>query len=247
MRGYFTFVIVFAAYLLLISLAQFNTNAKTSNLGATIWVERYYQVQMNAKEAIIEAAREGAKEGVTEYTTGLIGCADRKCIGQKGGCAVSAAACLTGAGCAITGSACANYIRCMTTETLSTFSYPCVKRKINFKAVEKIKSLNNVRFDPEIDASIKVKDVEDCRDVCNPDNTQPRQEDLVVTSDADLSFLGDKDFWEKIFTGRTDINNTIYSLKGNVIIGDDRIVIILERPGWKKMEVEMPTVYEEIG
>ena len=72
MRGYFTFLIVFAAFLLLISLAQFNTNAKTSNTGSAIWVERYYQAQMNGKEAIAEAAREGAKSGATSFFTDYI-------------------------------------------------------------------------------------------------------------------------------------------------------------------------------
>ncbi|MFH1221568.1 MAG: hypothetical protein V1492_00610 [Candidatus Micrarchaeota archaeon] len=69
MRGYFTFLIVFAAFLLLVSLAQFNSNAKQSNAGSAIWVERYYQAQMNGKEAIAEAAREGAKSGAASFFT----------------------------------------------------------------------------------------------------------------------------------------------------------------------------------
>ena len=88
MRGYLTFLIVFAAYLLLISLAQLNTNAKTSDLGSAIWVERYYQVQMNTKEAVVEAAREGAREGLKSYSVKFVECAvqtcSAECVGSGG-------------------------------------------------------------------------------------------------------------------------------------------------------------------
>ncbi len=67
MRGYLTFLIVFAACLLTISLIQFDINAKYSNSAGALWTERYYQAEMNIKEAVIEAAREGAVEGVVSY------------------------------------------------------------------------------------------------------------------------------------------------------------------------------------
>jgi hypothetical protein len=67
-------LIVFAAFLLLISLANYNVNAKTNNLGSAIWVERYYQAEMNAKEAVIEAARQGAVEGAEAYFTSAAQC-----------------------------------------------------------------------------------------------------------------------------------------------------------------------------
>jgi len=67
MRGYFTFLIVLAACLLIVSLFQFNINSKYSNTGRAIWVDRYHQTEMNVKEAIVEAAREGVIEGTLQY------------------------------------------------------------------------------------------------------------------------------------------------------------------------------------
>jgi len=72
MRGYFTFLIVLAACLLIVSLFQFNINSKYSNTGRAIWVERYHQTEMNVKEAIVEAAREGAREGLAAYISCLL-------------------------------------------------------------------------------------------------------------------------------------------------------------------------------
>lgn len=79
MKGYFTFFIVFAASLLIISLAQFNISSKYSNYGKAIWVESYYQSEMNIKEAIFEAAREGAIEGVYSYVGNYIA----KCVAMQ--------------------------------------------------------------------------------------------------------------------------------------------------------------------
>lgn len=68
MKGYFTFLIVFAAFALLISLAELNLNSKTHNFSSAIKSERFYRVQMNVKEVLIEAARQGALEGFIQYT-----------------------------------------------------------------------------------------------------------------------------------------------------------------------------------
>ena len=68
MRGYFAFLIVFAAFALLISLVELNLNSKSHNLSAAIVTEKFYRVQMNVKEVLIEAARQGAVEGFGEYT-----------------------------------------------------------------------------------------------------------------------------------------------------------------------------------
>lgn len=84
MRGYFSFLIVFAACLLLVSLVQFNVNSKYSNPAGSLWVERYYQAEMNIKEAIVEAAREGAVEGIIAYSEiySSSGCAARLADGD---------------------------------------------------------------------------------------------------------------------------------------------------------------------
>jgi len=84
MRGYLTFLVVFAACLLLVSLFQFNANAKYSNSASAIWIERYNQAEMNIKEAIVEAVREGAVEGVYEYAKAYVdsGCPGRLAEGD---------------------------------------------------------------------------------------------------------------------------------------------------------------------
>ncbi len=67
MRGYVTFLIVFAAFALLISLVELNLNSKTHNLSDAIMSERFYRLQMNVKEVVVEAARQGAQEGFQSY------------------------------------------------------------------------------------------------------------------------------------------------------------------------------------
>lgn len=67
MRGYFTFLIVFAAFALLISLAQLNLNSKSHNLSGAIVTEKFYRTQMNVKEVITESARQGAQAGFDAY------------------------------------------------------------------------------------------------------------------------------------------------------------------------------------
>ncbi|NYZ77274.1 hypothetical protein H0O02_03085 [Candidatus Micrarchaeota archaeon] len=67
MRGYFAFLIVFAAFALLISLAELNLSSKSHNLSAAITAEKFYRTQMNVKEVLIEAARQGAAGGFDAY------------------------------------------------------------------------------------------------------------------------------------------------------------------------------------
>lgn len=67
LRGYFTFLIVFAAFALLISLAELNLNSKTHNLSSAITTEKFYRIQMNVKEVIVESARQGAQQGFDAY------------------------------------------------------------------------------------------------------------------------------------------------------------------------------------
>ena len=70
MKGYFGFLVVFAAFALLLSLVEFNLNSKSHDLSSAITSEKLYGIQMNVKEVIIEAAREGAKEGFNKYVEG---------------------------------------------------------------------------------------------------------------------------------------------------------------------------------
>lgn len=58
---------MFAAFALLISLAELNLNSKTHNLSGAIVTEKFYRAHMNAKEIIIESARQGAQEGFDSY------------------------------------------------------------------------------------------------------------------------------------------------------------------------------------
>lgn len=78
MRGYFTFLIVFAAFALLLSLTQLNLNSKSHNLSGAITTEKFYRVQMNAKEVVIESARQGAQKGFDAYaaTHSLAACSN---------------------------------------------------------------------------------------------------------------------------------------------------------------------------
>jgi len=70
LKGYFGFLVVFAAFALLLSLVEFNLNSKSHDLSSAITSEKLYGIQMNVKEVIIEAAREGAKEGFNNYVNG---------------------------------------------------------------------------------------------------------------------------------------------------------------------------------
>ena len=60
-------MVVFAAFALLLSLAQLNLNSKSHNLSGAIVTEKFYRTQMNVKEVIIESARQGAQEGFDVY------------------------------------------------------------------------------------------------------------------------------------------------------------------------------------
>ena len=245
MRGYFTFLIVFAAFLLLISLAQFNTSAKTSNLGPAIWVERYYQVQMNAKEAVVEASREGVRDGLTSYTAKFIGCAAVEC-------AAKCSACITVAGCALCGECIEDKIADLSK------SVPCIQREINAKSIEKIRSLNNADFDSEIDVCIYFEDYEEktCLNVCNPssDDQDVDNAKLVVNPTiniGNLSFstefidsieLDDLDASaSNLVDGILDAVTPAFEIKG------EKIKIKLSHSDWSEVEIEMPEIKEELS
>lgn len=249
MRGYFTFLIVFAAFLLLISLAQFNSNAKTSNAGSAIWVERYYQVQMNAKEAVVEAAREGAKQGFSDYFSSLtIDCGLKKCVSECAKCSAVSPACLTGEGCVATGAACTECTACVGAKAVSKFSVPCLNRKINAAGVAKIKSLDAVRFDQEIDVKFQVPEVEDCSDVCNADGSMPDDIVVSIVKPNPAALNGSMLYSDMIGLGAASATNKIFpSYAPSVLVGSDKIAITLERKPWQPITAQMPQVYEEIS
>ena len=238
MRGYFTFLIVFAAFLLLISLAQFNTNAKTSNLGPAIWVERYYQVQMNAKEAVVEAAREGAKEGFFQYSAELTECAIAECAPKCGVTTVAAAGCFAG---------------CVPSEIAGSYSSDCLQRKVNSVAAEKIKSLNNFEFDSEIAVEIVVSSSVDT-DTCMPcDSNLGPLNDAVV----ELSYLAgtnkflnfsDESLYENYALGK--LNDSIEEKFGfsvaDITIYGNKITLNLEHSDWDTVSVDMTRMVEEM-
>lgn len=67
MRGYFAFFLVFLSSALLLSLLSLSEAAQTADLSRAVAVSRSYGVEMNAKEAVLEAARGGSLAGFAAY------------------------------------------------------------------------------------------------------------------------------------------------------------------------------------
>jgi hypothetical protein len=67
MRGYLSFVLVMVSLLLVFSLLDAREASLSTDLSKAISVERVYSLQMNVKECILEAARQGADEGFKAY------------------------------------------------------------------------------------------------------------------------------------------------------------------------------------
>jgi hypothetical protein len=67
MKGYLSFVLVFVSSLLILSLLSMSQAAGSVNLSKAVVVERTYGIQMNVKENLFEAARQGAMEGFADY------------------------------------------------------------------------------------------------------------------------------------------------------------------------------------
>ncbi len=237
MRGYFTFLVVFAACLLLISLAQFNTSAKTSDLGSAIWVERYYQVQINAKEAVVEAARQGAREGFFQYSEELAACAVRDCTPKCGALAVAAAPCFAG---------------CVPAEIAGSYSDDCLQRKINSVAAEKINLLDGAVFDPEIKVSIALSAAD--TDTCTPCKSDkgPVSDGVVMMSYLPgankFPDFDDENLYRNIALDELDesINDKFSSSAADITIRGDKITITLEHGGWDAVSAEMPDITEEM-
>jgi|GEM_PF-1895672 len=85
MRGHLSFVLVFLSVILLFHLLELQLASKDFNLSKAVAVQRIYSVQMNIKENILEASRQGAVEGFTAYDSShdislCRHCPDHACI-----------------------------------------------------------------------------------------------------------------------------------------------------------------------
>ncbi|HIH23120.1 TPA: hypothetical protein HA238_05310 [Candidatus Micrarchaeota archaeon] len=67
--GFVSFILVFVSISLLLILLRFQ--GVQINLSKAIAVEQAYYLQMNAKEAVLEAARSGSQEGLKQYLAEL--------------------------------------------------------------------------------------------------------------------------------------------------------------------------------
>jgi hypothetical protein len=68
MRGYLSFILVFASLILLLTLLQAFSRSVDSNLSKEIAMGRAYHIQLNVRDAVLEAAAQGARDGFLEYT-----------------------------------------------------------------------------------------------------------------------------------------------------------------------------------
>jgi len=67
MRAFLSFLIVFAAFAIILTILSASISTKQLNLSKSIEIERMHAIQMNIKELIIESARLGANTGLIEY------------------------------------------------------------------------------------------------------------------------------------------------------------------------------------
>ncbi|MFA6530711.1 MAG: hypothetical protein WCT31_03185 [Candidatus Micrarchaeia archaeon] len=67
MKGYFAFVLVFISVILVLNSFENYALSANQSQAKQISIERAYQLQLNAKEAMLEAARNGALFGFEEY------------------------------------------------------------------------------------------------------------------------------------------------------------------------------------
>ncbi|HIE56406.1 MAG TPA: hypothetical protein EYP90_14745 [Chromatiaceae bacterium] len=70
MKGYLSFVLVFASVILILGFVQADLSAGTVDLSRAISAERAYQAQMNVKEVLLEAAAQGGLRGYGAYADG---------------------------------------------------------------------------------------------------------------------------------------------------------------------------------
>lgn len=85
MPGYMSFLVVFLAVLLLFSAIRVLDSARALDLSRPISAERAYGLLLNAKECALEAARQGAAAGFSDYDSShemekCRHCADHLCI-----------------------------------------------------------------------------------------------------------------------------------------------------------------------
>src|SRR3989338_4010110 len=68
MRAYVTFILVFAALVILIYSFEAAVNSSSLNLSKPAAVNRIFHTELNIKENVIEAARSGAVESFVAYS-----------------------------------------------------------------------------------------------------------------------------------------------------------------------------------
>ncbi|MEM4208444.1 MAG: hypothetical protein QW153_02565 [Candidatus Bilamarchaeaceae archaeon] len=210
MRGYLTFVIVFAACLLILSLAQFNVTSKYSNMGRSIWVESYYQHEMNVKEAIFEAAREGAVEGIINYAREYV----TTCVASR-------------------------------PEAPSPPNIDCLKIRINEKAVDKIKALDNQRLDGALIKVLIRSDYEPliqqkCMTPCPQSQTLINYNYVVLADGIDLNEFDD--FINSYKTSSSSLNQfeKIAGIVPRFYLTDGVIIVTISRQGFEDLVFQIP-------
>jgi hypothetical protein len=67
MRGYLSFILVLVSLQLVFSFLDVKSASESTDLSKALSVERTYSVHMNVKESVLEAARQGAREGFAAY------------------------------------------------------------------------------------------------------------------------------------------------------------------------------------
>ncbi len=68
MKGYISFILVFASIFLILTFITINLSSTDFNLARAVSAERTYQIQLNLKEAMIESAKQGAMNGFEKYS-----------------------------------------------------------------------------------------------------------------------------------------------------------------------------------
>ncbi len=72
MKGYISFLLVFAAVVSLFSILAILIETNNYNQSKAIGIEQLYQQEMNLKEVVRELARQGAREGFLAYSIEVV-------------------------------------------------------------------------------------------------------------------------------------------------------------------------------
>lgn len=83
MRGYLSFLLVFAALTILVVLANSYINSKSMNFSKAIALERMEQTSLDVKRSMLTSAKYGAIAGFLEYVGEIIGSGGLKAFDPK--------------------------------------------------------------------------------------------------------------------------------------------------------------------